>query len=269
MAELVLKTSFNKDTSLVISPEQIKREYLFGLDLNRYGETMGDEVFIRAIKSAQDKIEELLQLKLVHQIYWEDKHFWSEDWKAWGYIPTQFPVRCPIEVAGWLGSIRQTLYPREWLSVKTTKDSQYLHRMLYMVPNVNSTHNQLVVFQGILPNINYMANRQIPNYWRIVYTTGFDIGKIPKTILDVIGKLATIDVLSVASDAMMPYPGVASTNISLDGLSQNLSTVANAQSGIFGARITQYANDLTGKDGKSGELKRLWDTYSAIPFGVA
>lgn len=267
--QIVLKTSYKKDISLLISPQDFKNKYLFGIELNRYGNEVNDEVLINALKSAQEWIEEFLQLKLIHQVYWEDKHFWSEDWKAWGYIPTQFPVRCALEVSGWLGTIRQTKYPREWLSVKGSIDNQYLHRMIYMVPNVNSTYNQVKVFQGILPNINYMANRQIPNYWRVVYSTGFDIDKIPATILDVIGKIATMNILGIISDGLMPFPGVASTSISLDGLSQNLSSVANSQSGIFGARLKQYADELGGKDGKSGALKRLYDTYAAIPFNTA
>lgn len=270
MPTITFKTSWEKDTSLLISVQDFKNKYLFGIDFNRYGVQMSDEVYKQALLSSQQRMEEFLQLKLKKQIYWEEKHFWNEDWKSWGYIPTQFPVVCPLEVTGWLGTIRQTLYPREWLSVKRTSDGQYLHRMLYMVPNVNSTHNQIIVYQGVLPNINYMANRQIPNYWHVVYVTGFDPGKVPATILQAIGKLAAIDIFTIASDGMMPYPGVASTSISLDGLSQNLSTVASGQNGIFGPRISQYVKDLWG-DGKNrtGELFRLYDAYGAIPFGVA
>lgn len=269
MPKITLNTSYNRDTTLLISVEEFKQKYLFGIDLSRYGVAMQDDVYEVSLRSAQARLEEHLQLKFIKQIYWEQKHFWHEDWINWGYIPTQFPVVCPIEVTGWLGTVRQTLYPREWLSAKKTSDGQYLHRMLYLVPNVNSTYNQIIVFQGILPNVNYMKNRQIPNYWNVVYTTGFDIGKVPATILQAVGKIAAIDILTAAQDGMLQYPGVASTSISLDGLSQNLSTIANSQSGIFGPRITQYSNDLFGKDGKSGEIARLKDTYNSFVFGVA
>lgn len=271
MPEISFKSSYNKDTSLVMSPREFKEKYLFGLDLSRYGEQLSDSVFDNALRSAQARIEEFLQLKLVRQVYVEEKHFWNEDWVHWGYIPTQFPVACAYEVSGFLGTVKQTLYPREWISAKKTSDGQYLHRMMYLVPNTKATHNQVITFHGLLPHVNYMANRQIPNYWHIVYATGFEPGKIPSTILQAMGKLAAIDILTIASDGMMPFPGVASTSISLDGLSQNLSSVASGQNGIFGARIAQYTKDLWGDGGKSrtGELYRLYDTYTAILMGTA
>lgn len=268
MSEIIFKTSYQKDTSLVMSIREFKEKYLWGIDLSKYGEPLPDSVYENALKVAQQRIEEYLQLKLNKQVYVETKHFWNEDWLNWGYIPTQFPVTCALEVAGFLGTVRQTLYPREWLSVKSTSDGQYMHRLMYLVPNVNSTYNQVIVYQGMLPNINYMANRQIPNYWHVVYGTGFDPGKIPATILQVIGKLAAIDTLSVASDGLMFAPGIASTSISLDGLSQSLSSVASGVNGVFGARVKQYMTDLD--DGKGGgELKRLRDNWTSIFFGVA
>lgn len=269
MAKYTFETSYKKNTDLVISVAEFKKKFLWGLDLAKYGNDMPDHVYENMIQAAQDKIEEYLQIKLFEQLYHEDKSFWNEDWKNWGYIPTQFPVKCPIEVAGWLGTIRQTLYPREWLSAKKTSDGQYLHRMLYLVPNVNSTYNQVIVFSGMLPNINYMANRQIPNYWRISYVTGFERGKIPSTILQVIGKIAAIDILTIASDGMSFAPGVGSVSISLDGLSQNLSSVMSGKNGIFGPRVSQYSQDLFGDGKVEGELKRLRQNYTDVIFGVA
>lgn len=271
MAIINFSTSYAVNPKpLVLSIEDFKKKFLHGLPLSKDGQPIPDVVYEQILLAVQDRLEEYLQLKLTPQVYVETKHFWNEDWQSWGYIPTQFPVVKPLEIAGFLGTVRQTLYPENWLSARQTSDGQYLHRMLYLVPSQAASHQQAYIFQGIIPNISYRTTRQIPNYWHIAYITGFGINQLPHSILQVMGKLASIDLLTMASDMLMSYPGVASTSISLDGLSQTISTVASGQNGLFGARIKQYGDDLIGqRNGQNGELKRLYDTYSAIPFGVA
>lgn len=266
--KLTFTTKYKKDTSALISVDEFKAKYLFGLDLQRYGKPMPDEVFENQIQVAQERLEEYLQIKFLKQVYTENKSFFSDDWKSWGFIPTQFPVSCPIEVAGYLGTVRQVIYPKEWLIAKKTSDGQYLQRQLFLVPNSNSTINQIAVYTGILPQLGYLGIPTIPNYWDISYVTGWDRDKIPSTILQAIAKIAAIDILAIASDAMLYSPGISSTSISLDGLSQSLSSTANSTSGIFGARTKQYLDELFGRSGRDGELNRLKDTYAAIIWGV-
>lgn len=267
MPQLTFKVRYKKDTSLIVSVSDFKNKFLFGVDLQRYGKEMPDYVYEQMILASQQKIEEFLQVKLIKQIYFEEKNFYSDDWRHWSYIPTQYPVACPLQAAGFLGTVRQVEYPREWLSAKSTSDGQYLQRQINMVPNANSTHNQ-IVYVGMMPHTGMFNNRQIPNYWKLTYVTGWDRDKIPQTILTVIGKIAALDILAVASDGMLQYPGVGSTSISLDGLSQSISSFANGTTGIFGARAKSYLDELYGRSGRDGELQRLKDTYLGIVFGV-
>lgn len=267
MPQITLKVSYKKDTSLIVSVNDFKNQFLFGLDLQRYGKEMPDHVYEGYLLAAQQRIEEFLQIKLIKQIYAEDKNFYGDDFKQWSYFPTQYPVTCPLAAHGFLGTIRQVEYPKVWLSAKTTSDGQYLQRQMHLVPNANSTFNQ-IAYIGMMPHTGMFNSRVIPNYWKLFYVTGWDRNKIPKTIIEVIGKIAAIDILTIASDAMLPYPGIASTSISLDGLSQSLSSFANGTTGIFGARLKSYTDDLFGKSGRDGELKRLKDTYLGIIFGV-
>lgn len=268
MPELRFNVRYAKDTSLVMSVNDFKNQFLFGLNIQRYGQPMPDSVYEQYLRTAQSKMEEFLQLKLVQQLYTEDKGFWSEDWQSWGFIPTQFPVKCPVDLRGYFGAVEQTTYPKEWLSAKTTSDGQYLQRQVTIVPNVASAYSQNIVFQGVLPNINYYGNRQIPNYWKLTYVTGFDRNRIPQSIMTAIGQLAALDILAIASDALLPYPGVGSTSISLDGLNQSISSFANGTTGVFGARQKQYISGLYGKNGRDGELARLKDTYGNFIWGV-
>ncbi len=267
MPQFTFKVRYKKDTSLLVSVNDFKNRYLYGVELQRYGKEMPDYVYEQSIISAQEKIEEYLQIKLLQQVYTEGKNFYGDDWRQWSYIPTQYPVKCPLGATGFIGTVKQVDYPKEWMSAKRTSDGQYLQRQIHLVPNASSTHNQLV-YVGMMPNTGTFNNRVIPNYWQISYVTGWDRDKIPATILSIIGKLAAMDILATASDMLLPYPGVGSTSISLDGLSQTISSFANGTTGVFGARIKQYGDELYGKTGRDGELKRLYDTYGAIIWGV-
>lgn len=171
-----------------------------------------------------------------------------------------YPVVCALGLTGFLGTVKQVNYPKEWLSARRTSDGKLYSRLLYLVPNTNSTHSEAIIFSGIMPNIRtYGSQRQIPNYWEMKYITGFD--KVPSDIMNVIGKYTALNILALAGDFLQKYPGQSSTSISLDGLSQSVSTFANGQTGIFGARIKQYSEEI------DKELSRLKDYYG-ISWGV-
>ena len=134
-------------------------------------------------------------------------------------------------------------------------------------------------------------SRQIPNYWTIEYVTGWD--KVPSEILDCIGMLTSLKVLQVISDALMSGGmtqsvnqsgqvilqsngtnfggiglGMSSKSISLDGLSQSVSTYANGTTGIWGARMKQYSEQLN-PDKNTSLLGRLKDQYTSVVMSVA
>jgi hypothetical protein len=264
MPQINFITKFKKNTDQIFSIEELKSKYIFGLDIQKFGNEMSDDIYNNAIHSAQQQIEEILQIKLIKQIYSEQKHFNADDFRSWSYIPTQYPVACPLRMTGFIGSIRQVVYPKNWLSVKTSSDGQYLQRQINIVPNTQATNNQLIIYSGLMPNLGYLGNHLIPNYWRLTYVTGFNRDQIPQTILQVIGKLAVINAFVIASDGLLIYPGISSTSISIDGLSQSLSGFANSNAGIFGATIKAYSDQLFGRNGRDGEIQRLKDTYLGI-----
>jgi hypothetical protein len=146
-----------------------------------------------------------------------------------------------------------------------------------MVPTYNSVSSQnSIVFSGIMPNLNwfasYGAGGQIPCYWSMEYITGFDT--IPNDILHVIGMIASIQILATLSDMLMGNRqagesgagigwGINSKSISIDGLSQSLSS--GASNGVFNARIKLYQQQLGDlAQRQPGELQRLIDYYNSF-----
>jgi hypothetical protein len=145
-----------------------------------------------------------------------------------------------------------------------------------MVPVYNgSAGNQnSIITSGVVPNLNWFARQShIPGYWTLKYITGWSA--IPSEIIDAICKIATLQILAVVSDMLMGSGssqiqgsgvgwGISSKSISIDGLSQSLSSTA-PQGGIFGARTKQYQAALGDTSGKNpGELQNLIDYYKDI-----
>jgi len=86
-----------------------------------------------------------------------------------------------------------------------------------------------------------------PDAYYIDYDAGFKsaehLKKIYPEIFIVVGKLAAINMLSDYGDGKTA--AVASSSLSLDGISESLSTTLSATSAAFGARILQYQKDLS------------------------
>lgn len=267
MPTLNFHIKYQKDTSQIISADEFKKMYLYGIDLNMYGKVLDDSVFDFWIAAATQQVEDYLNVKIRKQIFTEKKDFHGDDWRQWGYINTMYPVVLPLALTGFLGSVQQIKYPRQWISSSKTSDGRWYQRRINLVANTGSNHSEVFAASGLIPNLGPGTYGNIPDYWNLSYVTGFD--KIPADILAVIGKLSAIQILAVASDGMMPGgPGVASNSISLDGLSQSISSVASGQNGIFGARIKQYGSDLFGDRDQLGELKRLRGVYQGVVLGV-
>lgn len=257
MPTLTLISKYKVDLTSVLSAEDIRANYLYGIDLSKNGKVITDETIDYYIGTAIEVVERELNVKLTKQVYNESRDFFSDDWRSWGYLKCTYPVVLPIMLDGYLGTIKQVHYPVTWLSTKRTNDGKMFSRLMYIVPNTGSTYSEIVVFSGVLPYLSsYGQQPQIPNYWTIKYITGFD--KVPLDILNAVGRLATIGVLGVANEFLLQTPGVNSKSISIDGLSQSSGTYVNGQAGIFGARIKQYTEEL------KIEMAKLRNYYNDI-----
>lgn len=283
MAKITLTCSSIKDTySSITSIEVLKSKYLYGLPLEKDGKPIPDEVFEHFLNTAVEQIEMLLNLKLRLTIIKEQKDFKYDDWVNWSYMKPTYPVVYPLALDGFLGTTKQAQYPRQWLVSRKTSDDKLYSRIMYMVPAYPASmgNQNSIVISGIIPSLNWFAsyrgNGHIPCYWNVEYITGW--AKIPLEILDAIYKIATVQLLPIISDNLMGNSGshgsgvgwgISSKSISIDGLSQSLSSTA-PQSGIFGARLKQLVQDLGDVDGRnSGELQRLVDYYKDINWIVA
>lgn len=263
MPSLTLTISYRKNTGLVLSASEFINLFFFGtppIDIN--GDIMSDEAINFYIESAQLMVEHDLSIKLIRQSLMENPDYSYDDWREWGYTPTVYPVEKALSLNGYINTSLQVTYPVEWLSAKRRTEKDLYHRNVSLVPVAGSIGSITgsTVFVGIVPYIGWFGSKQVPNYWSLVYITGFQ--KVPKVILEAIGKIAAISVFAILGDAVLGV-GVASKSLSIDGLSQSVNTTASAMYSAFSARIGQYEKDLE---------KRIWPSlkgrYQSILFGV-
>jgi hypothetical protein len=82
----------------------------------------------------------------------------------------------------------------------------------------------------------------MPQMIYVDYVAGYKIGAVPEDIRNAVAKIASIDILGIAGDAILA--GVASLSTGIDGLSESFSTTASATNATYGAHILQYQKEV-------------------------
>ncbi len=80
-------------------------------------------------------------------------------------------------------------------------------------------------------------------FYAIDYSAGYETSdEIPADLRQAIAKVAAISLLNIIGDGLMS--GFSSSSLSLDGMSESFSSTQSATSAYFGARISQYKDDI-------------------------
>jgi hypothetical protein len=264
MPSLRLKIQYNKNTGAIISPTELRENYLFGIPMcSPDGTKMSSSSILQHILSAQTLVENLFSLKLSKQVIEENRDFIRQEFMSWGYIRTMYPIAFIDSLEGWINGVCQITYPREWLSIKKQEDVA-IYRNVYLIPNTGGkdgarmTQNSLV-YNGLSPHLGWFGQSYIPNYWRTRYITGWDT--IPSDLIDLVSKYAALNVLAVIGDVLYGI-GITSINITLDGVSQSTPLTRSGQGGLFAGRMKQYIDDI------DRAIPSMKSKYRGISFDV-
>lgn len=244
---MILESSFKINTNLILTPQQLRERYMWGVSVkDSNGIELPDSVYEFAIQSAQQELEDYLDLKLTRQVIEETRDYVYDDYASWGFVRVSYPVCRAFYLKGMFGETEQITYPAEWLSTKRSNDVPEMnYRNVYLIPNVGGyeqSNNSGVAFNGIFgANLLWRSKTWIPNYWKIRYVTGFS--KVPAELINFIGKLASLDIFNISGDLILGA-GIASFSLGIDGLSQSISSTSSATNAGYGARIINYQTDL-------------------------
>ena len=262
MSEVKLNISYEVDEGLVINPSELYSLYLNGIPLcYPNGGEINEETIKQKIKNSQRQIENFLSIKLIEQEVEDNQDFVKEEYKQWGYIKGTWPIKEPIALKGYINEVKQVDYPKEWLSIKRTTD-KLVNRNLFLIPNTEGGAEMTqhsFIFSGITPHMGFFGTNYIPNYWRMQYVTGWNENDMPDELIDVVAKLASVQVLAITGD-LIYGAGIGNQSISIDGISQTYSTTKGGGKGAFAGRIQQYTEEL------QTEFKRLKAEYLGVRF---
>lgn len=239
-----------------MSPFQLKELYLYGIETRaRDGSPIDDSVYELYIKSAQEEIEKYLDIRLDKQVVEESMTLYRNDFDAWGFIPTTYPVNYAYRLHGYFNDQLQIEYDNTWLSARQSNVEGNYHRKINIVPPTKGYAP--LMHHAITPYVGIHRIDHFPNYWRFKYCTGWTVP--PSDLMNFIGKLAAINIFNLLGDLILGA-GIASQSLSIDGLSQSIATTSSAENSGYSARVKAYLEDI------KQSLPRLESKYRGIPM---
>lgn len=238
-------------TTAVLSVQTLKDVFLAGIDLTTDGRTpYPDAMYEWSIKAAIDWLESALDIKVMPTRYVERYDYYRRDLEEWGMIKLRHapviddlrgatlpdPTRTRVRVI-WPSQETALEFDQRWIQIR--EEGGHIR----LVPAAGSLGTMLLTAGGAFLPLLAGGRDFVPDIFEVSYTAGFRLGALPYDLRDMLGKRAAFGPLLMAGDAIMGQ-GVASSSLSIDGLSQSISTRASSQGGVYAARLKQYETDL-------------------------
>ena len=248
MPTITYKIKYKKNTGKIFSAGELLALYFYGISIQvRDGSEFDKTVVDHYIESAQKLFEDYFQIKLFPCLISEKVGYYRSDY--YGKYPifqTKYPVKEAHTIIGLLNTTNQIVYPKAWINTHTDNPDGDYPKFVCLIPTGTSTvtGSMDVILTGIMTNIGLQRWNHIPNYWFLQYVTGYDYDNIPMDIVNIIGMAASIGVFNVAGDIALGQAALASYSLSIDGLSQSISTTNSATSAAFNARILSYNKEI-------------------------
>lgn len=236
-----------KKVEPLISVDDMKARYLFGIEIrDNQGKEISDDTLQTYINNSISMLEHYLDISITPvQNEVELRDYRINDYYDWGFYQlNMFPV---IQIRS-----LQLVYFRDEdgteIAVQDIPDNwirlQKHDGMVRLVPNAKFPSKLQISQAGTyFPEI--LRAQQVPHAWKFIYDHGFEDGKVPVILNQVIGQLAAIQALIIGGNLVLGA-GIAGSSISLDGLSQSIQTTQSAENSAYSATIKDYGDRLYG-----------------------
>ncbi|MCK9544896.1 MAG: hypothetical protein M0R03_23015 [Novosphingobium sp.] len=249
MPTISYKIKYRKNTGAIFSAGELLSLYLYGINIRANdGTEMDKETVTYYIKAAQKEIENYLNIKMSPVLINETIGYYRTDY--YGKFPifqTKYPVKRAYTVIGMLNSTNQIVYPKEWIKAHRDDPDGDYPKFVALIPTGSATSvtgSVDVILSGMMTNMGLQRWNHIPEYWDIQYITGYTVDNLPMDVVNVMGKLASLGLFNVLGDIALGQAALASYSLSIDGLSQSISTTNSATNAAFGARIINYQKEI-------------------------
>jgi hypothetical protein len=212
----------------LITPDVLKSRFLKGIPLTlkvKDPETgkpyrITDDELKDYIEVAVDEAEQETHLVLMPTQFEEKLPYQRQDYDAFGYFQLSHKPVASIEALTVKLADNHEIFnfPLEWIET-----SNLIHGQVNILPLANTGINQPVAAgSGTAVFFNNLWNRPwVSALFGVKYTAGFKDGLMPRSVNQLIGIIAAMQVLSQIAAA---YAGQTSASLGLDGMSQSTST---------------------------------------------
>ncbi len=228
-------SGFTRGESL-ITPEQLKSRYLFGVDLtDKNGNALPDEVLQHQINAAISYVEHKLDIIIMPTEIIDKHDYRLIDYQNFNFLQLKKRPTMEIKVlkAKFPNNRELVDYPLDWVVLE--KESSQVQ----LAP-VEGSFNGLILTNGgsYIPLI-FGTRDYWPHMFEVTYVAGFCNDQIPVIINEMIGLQAAISVFEILRDTV--FGPIAGENTSIDGASTGRSMAAQ---GPYGPRIESYTKRL-------------------------
>lgn len=247
----------------LVTPEDLRKTYLFGIEIvDNQGVPLSNETLQVYIDNAVSALEHDLDISILPRTEVENRDYHMNEYWDWGYFQlNNFPVikfeKMELVYFRDENGAPETLQviPNNWIRVQPHDG------IIRLIPNARFPGNlQIDQVGNYFPEI--LRTKTVPHLWQMTYQHGFQDGKIPNMINQAIALTAAIQALIIAGNLVIGA-GIAAQSISLDGLSQSITTTASAENSSYSATIKEYQRLMFGanKDDASAIIRQLRTYY--------
>ncbi len=213
----------------LVTPEQVRNRHLFGIPLvsamkdplTGKPQVYTDDMIRDTIDRAVAMCETATGLDIFPVQSMEKHPFDRNEYESFGYFRLERRPVTSVEALDIVPPNGQALYsvPLEWI------ETGYLPKgQINLIPMGNSIAygTPANVGSGGALFLNVLGNQPwVPAFWQITYTSGFPDGMLPKSVNELIGVWAAMEILSSLAAT---YGKSQSHSLGIDGLSQSIST---------------------------------------------
>lgn len=238
----IISSEAQGESALLVSVDELRENYLFGLDLTADdGTPFPDRMMEWYIKAGIDWLEKELDMDLIAKTHTNEIHdHYAVDYARWGYFQLQhYPVLAVDTVSFQYPTMEDpVIINSQWVVLEDNGVSG----VIQIVPGQGNIADVLMIPGALLPMWSGATGR-VPAIWHFTYRSGFEPLKAPPDLKHMISMWAAIGVLNIAGDLIVGA-GIASKSVSIPGLSQNVNTTSSATNAGFGARIIEYQKEI-------------------------
>lgn len=213
----------------LVTPEQVRFRHLFGIPLvsamkdpitgqhQVYTDSMIKDMIDRAVNIAESDVGMYIFPVELH----EKLPFDRNEYQSFGYMKPRARPISYIKQLSITPPDGENLYsvPLEWI------ETAYLHMgQVSIIPLGNSIAygTPAQAGSGGALFLNVLGNQPwVPAFWQLDYVAGFPDGMLPKTVNELIGVIAAMEILSALAAT---YGRSSSHSLGIDGYSQSVST---------------------------------------------